>query len=88
VQGQKVTLAIRPEKLSLAKTALQESDLRGEVQEIIYIGTDIRYLVRITPQTRIIVREQNRGGALGERFQYGEQVFIHWSTEHINLLTE
>ncbi len=88
VQGQKVTLAIRPEKLSLAKTALQASDLRGEVQEIIYIGTDIRYLVRISPQTTIIVREQNRGGALGERFQHGEQIYVHWSTEHVNLLTE
>lgn len=86
--GQRITVAIRPEKLSLVKTPLQESDLRGEIQETIYIGTDIRYLVRVSPHTTLTVREQNRGGALGERFYNGEQVYVHWSSEHVNLLTE
>ncbi len=86
--GQEVTIAVRPEKFSVTKDKVREIDIPGVVEEVIYIGTDIRYLVRITDQTLLAVREQNSGGMAAERFRVGDDLHIGWYARNTSLLTE
>jgi len=86
--GQEVTIAVRPEKFSVTKDKVREIDIPGHVEEVIYIGTDIRYLVRITDQTVLAVREQNSGGMATERFSAGDHLHIGWYARNTSLLTE
>jgi spermidine/putrescine transport system ATP-binding protein len=46
--GQKVTLAIRPEKVKVFHSSEDlQGRIKGTVQDIVYIGTDTRYVVRL-----------------------------------------
>ncbi|MBT3390792.1 MAG: ABC transporter ATP-binding protein [Chloroflexi bacterium] len=86
--GQAVTVAVRPEKLSVSAEKKREVDIPGTVDEVIYIGTDIRYIVRITDGTTLAVREQNRGGLSAQRFSAGDHIHIGWYARNASLLTE
>lgn len=87
-EGQQVTVAVRPERLSVSAEKQREADIMGEVTEAIYIGTDMRYQVKITPLTTLSVREQNSGGSARHRFRAGEQVHVGWYSGDASLLTE
>jgi spermidine/putrescine transport system ATP-binding protein len=87
-QGQEVTIAVRPEKIMVVNGSRTDTQLQATVEEVIYIGTDIRYNVRISEQTLLVIREQNSGGETGKRFQRGEQIRIGWLDENASLLTE
>ena len=54
----RVTLAIRPERVRLAS----EGELAGVVENIVYIGTDTLYLLKIAGQSGFRVRQQNHEG--------------------------
>ena len=123
--GQRVTLAIRPEKMNLYppgkinvlehETGLDaaeiarmtgspptgESDVRqylererntvvvqGVVAEAIYIGTDIRYLVELDRETRLVVRIQNFGERYDTTFAVGDQVLVHWPADNARVLVD
>ena len=123
--GQKVTLAIRPEKMNLyppgkmdvletemgmdaaefaritgGQLPKTEMDMRqylekepnnvvlpGKVQEAIYIGTDIRYLVSLHEGTSLVVRMQNFGERYDTTFEAGDEVLVHWPAENARVLT-
>lgn len=58
--GKIVTLVVRPEKAEIQpRNSDQPSTLPGVIEEVIYIGTDTRYIVRLTPQSALTVRRQN-----------------------------
>jgi spermidine/putrescine transport system ATP-binding protein len=57
--GEFVTLVIRPEKVILAPATSDAPGDPGVIEEVVYIGTDTRYLVRLTAQSSIAVRQQN-----------------------------
>lgn len=84
---QKVTVAVRPEKLSVSAEKKREVDIPGTIEEVIYIGTDIRYIVRISEQTTLTVREQNISGEAAKRFKAGEKIHIGWVGKNASLLT-
>jgi spermidine/putrescine transport system ATP-binding protein len=88
VGGQQTTLAIRPEKISLHASPHDPPALPGRIEEVIYIGTDTRYLVRLTEQTMVMVREQNLGAGDVVRFHTGEPVYVSWASGCARLLTE
>jgi len=56
--GQKVTLTIRPEKLALSRSAAAPngSALTGAVREVVYIGTDTRYVVGLPAGEAVVAR--------------------------------
>jgi spermidine/putrescine transport system ATP-binding protein len=87
-QGQVATIAVRPEKIMVGENNRADTNISATVEEVIYIGTDIRYNVRISEQTTLAVREQNVGGEAGKRFQRGEQIQIGWQSENASLLME
>jgi spermidine/putrescine transport system ATP-binding protein len=86
-ENQEVTVAVRPERVSLHGQPPDARALPGVVEEVIYVGTDIRYLVRITEQTVVTVRQQNVGPDAAARFSVGESVYLHWGPDSAQVLT-
>jgi spermidine/putrescine transport system ATP-binding protein len=86
--GQPVTVALRPEKLLVAAPAEQPEALPGRVEEAVYIGTDMRYLIRLTKNSRVVVRMQNIGAGPVVRFEPGDDVRIAWDTYSARVLTQ
>jgi spermidine/putrescine transport system ATP-binding protein len=89
--GQAVTLAIRPERLSLLSPALQEqvNSIEGILEEIIFVGNDTQYLIRFRNGTRFFVREQNHSPAeVKTSFQPGQPCHVYWMPASTNVLQE
>ena len=61
--GMSATLAVRPERILLTETAPSDTPnvFAAEVSESIYVGTDTRFSVRLTPAISLRVRRQNLG---------------------------
>jgi spermidine/putrescine transport system ATP-binding protein len=59
--GTAVTVAVRPEKISLATGAAPDGQnaFPGRVEQVVYVGTDTRYRVRLSDNVALVVREQN-----------------------------
>ncbi len=90
--GAKVTIAIRPEKIFLG-SGDAPSDLEnaytGKVEEIIYIGTDTYYHLRLAGDVLIVARQQNqdytgKAAMLAE----GDNAYVAWRAHNASLLTE
>lgn len=86
--GDTVTLSIRPEKLAIGDKSEDDVSVDGTIVEAIYIGTDLRYEVRISEETTLTVREQNRGGESGSRYKQGDVVKVSWNKKHVSLLMD
>ncbi len=85
--GQEVYVAIRPEKLLIASEGeMPGNSLSGAVSQVIYIGTDTRYIVDLASGASIAIRVQNSGGRDVQAFRRGEQVRISWATEDARTL--
>jgi spermidine/putrescine transport system ATP-binding protein len=85
--GQQVTLVVRPEKIAIS--SLQQSDRpswTARIQEAVYIGTDTRYLVRLTEKTVITIRQQNLYRSHIHFYRSGEQIQINIAPENIRLI--
>jgi putrescine transport system ATP-binding protein len=80
--GQRVTLATRPEKLQLMRTAplAAANALEGTVQEISYRGERTIYRVRGRDDRMFAAAVPNLSRN-GERLARGEQVWATWSPE-------
>jgi spermidine/putrescine transport system ATP-binding protein len=93
--GQTVSLAVRPEKINLYRPddeiASREDDdvvVPGTVRETIYIGTDTRYRVALSPTVELVVRVQNFGARDDVHFQVGDALAVQWPAENALILVE
>jgi len=95
--GKVVTLAIRPEKLTVqpaqddlaaARSREQAAWLTGTVEESVYLGTDTRFAVRLTPQSSLVVRRQNVDRSSLGIFRQGDRVQLQVAVESICVLPE
>jgi len=87
--GQVATFIIRPEKMVLsAPDQAPPEALSAVVQEVVYIGTDTRYLVALPSGESAIVRVQN--GCQTETGQYaqGDRLKVHWLPEDARTLAD
>ena len=62
--------------------------VRGLVEETVYLGTEMRYIVLLTDQTSVMVREQLVAPNAGARIRAGDEVGLNWNPEHALVLTE
>ncbi len=86
--GQKVTFAIRPEKVMLTHSIGDtQANLKGTVEEVVYIGIDTRYVVRLTSGKAIEARIRNTEHRGWGEFKIGEAVVVSWLPEEARLLT-
>ncbi|MBF2096949.1 MAG: ABC transporter ATP-binding protein [Gloeomargaritaceae cyanobacterium C42_A2020_066] len=75
--GHAVTLVLRPEKATLhSPGSCTEHCWAGTVEETLYLGTDTRYVVRLTDKSRIVVRNQNLHASDAQNFPPGSPVHV------------
>ena len=79
---------MRPEKLHLAHDHAHANRLPGEVEEVVYIGTDTHYGVRLPGGQKVRVREQNHDPFSRPLAQAGEAVSVSFMPEAARILTE
>jgi spermidine/putrescine transport system ATP-binding protein len=85
-KGQAVSVAIRPEKMRLDGAI--NGTVKGLVEETVYLGTEMRYIVQLADQTSVMVREQLVAPELRRSYQAGDEVGLNWNPEHALVLTE
>ena len=81
--GQRVVLAVRPERVELAEAG--EGTLSGTLSEVVYFGTDTTYHVTIAGCGDMRIRSQNREGA-SARFKQGDEVDVLVSPDAVQVL--
>lgn len=89
--GDLVTIMFRPEKGSLAREQFDEPDyygLPGRISEVIYLGEDISYVVRLTDEQSVVVRVQNTNLSTFGLYQPGDAVILRLAREHLQLFKE
>jgi len=87
--GQNIFFTIRPEKISLAAySQTTAGTLTGVIQEVIYIGTDTRYLIQLASGQLLIVRVQNGLGVELNEFRKGDQAQVIWRPEDTHILSD
>lgn len=84
--GQVVTVAVRPEKISVHLEPPEPQAVPGIVEEVIYIGTSTCYLVRLTERSTLTVRRQNVGLGGAADLAVGARVYLSWRPECARLL--
>ena len=92
--GQSVTVAIRPEKMHLH--GLQEHvrlpdsyvQIPGRVEEVVYIGTDTHYRVRLPGEQVVRVREQNTDPFARRLAAPGDAVIVSFAPAAARILLE
>ncbi|MBN1956425.1 MAG: ABC transporter ATP-binding protein [Anaerolineae bacterium] len=86
VVGDTVVIAVRPEKISLSTTPEDPRALPGVVREVVYVGTDTRYLAELAGQVTVMVREQNLAEETARRLSAGTAVYVCWQPQSARLL--
>jgi spermidine/putrescine transport system ATP-binding protein len=86
--GSKAVLSIRPEKIDVTGTEMESSDnghhdahAPGKIVDLVYLGTDTRYIVQVAGETNIVVRMQNTTSS-EHFFKPGDSVHLHWNHAH------
>ena len=75
------TLALRPERLSLATDRITAADncFPGIVEFASYLGGIMEYYVRLTPQDRLMVQAPNK--FIDAAHAVGDRVHLHWPAQ-------
>jgi spermidine/putrescine transport system ATP-binding protein len=83
--GQPVIVSVRPERLQLNSGAANQ--LSGHLEDVVFVGNDLQYFVRLPNGERAAIREQNRGSD-NIVPTTGDSVTISWSPASTNLFME
>src|SRR3972149_6381705 len=87
--GAKVTVALRPEKVRLARQALEgENAFPARVEELTYVGKDSDYLLRLGEGLLLRARRPNQEAGASSLAQVGEQVWVQWAAQAAQVLEE
>jgi len=87
--GQPVTLTVRPEKLRLVlPEQANGTSLKGQVREMVYIGTDTRFVVGLPTGETLVARVQNHGGHGEPHLRVGDPVKVLWDVEDARPLAD
>lgn len=78
-QGQKATLAIRPEKMSPTPAEGATNHLQAQIFTVIYAGPALSYLLQTADGTSLKLFQANRDGTL---MREGDTISLHWSPAH------
>jgi spermidine/putrescine transport system ATP-binding protein len=87
--GRGATVTVRPEKVKLSGVEnAPAGSLSAVVQEVVYIGTDTRYVLALKDGQSMVARLQNGSGADWREYARGEQVKVHWAEDDARILNE
>lgn len=90
--GDRGLLSIRPEKIHIypadySKTPVHMTRVDAQVQEVIYVGTDTRYVLELPNGIILTGRQQNTIPG-GGQFNIGEGVILCWDPDHARIVKE
>ncbi len=91
VLGRTGTFLVRPEKISLHldEAPAGEIGAPGQVADVLYVGSETRYEVRLDAGATIVVAEHNRDvGAEDAHARRGRHVVLSWPAHHVVELKE
>ncbi len=77
--GSRVTLAIRPEKMSIASGPTDGNSLQARITTVIYAGPVLSYLLETPDGLPLKLFAQNRDGKV---LSDGDTITLSWSPEH------
>jgi spermidine/putrescine transport system ATP-binding protein len=83
--GDKSTLAIRPERAALV--APGGGGIQGTIEQVVYVGADTTYHLRLAGGLRFRLRDQNRAGSTG-RLASGDAVAVVIPAAAVRALAE
>ena len=84
--GTKVSLAVRPERAQIIADD-SEAPLAGVIDNLVYLGTDTHFHLRLDGGDAFIVRAQNIGGG-GSNFATGDRVGIRLGNDAAQILKD
>ncbi len=90
VPGQSVTVAVRPEKLQISRTALEGLNVfEGHVKDLAYFGKDSLYRIALPTGALIAVHAVNarRGSGSDEVAEWDEKVWLRFDPAAAIVLT-
>jgi spermidine/putrescine transport system ATP-binding protein len=92
-RGTQVTVAVRPEKIRLLPNPLKgsQNSFPCQVEQVVYVGTDTRFLVRLPGDIALTVRAQNvisTPDPSGYYSEGGGPVHAIWPSDAGRLLTD
>jgi len=79
--GQRLSVAVRPERLRLQSEALLANRVSATIDEAIYVGDAIKYRVRVM-NGPVLTMKAGRGGA-GDDLKPGQPVTVGWTQEDV-----
>ena len=87
IVGTPGTFTVRPEKIHLASPANEPADdevaAAGRIREVVYVGPDTRYIVKLEAGAELVVTEQNlRTSSTEALAQQGREVRLIWKRQH------
>jgi len=86
-EGMTVILAIRPECISIRPVEDNEFEgPRGVIEEVIYLGETISYVIQLSPTVRLTSRSQL--GGRNYKWKIGESVKPVWDPQEIHCFKE
>ena len=90
--GDRGLLSIRPEKIHIypadySQTPPHMTRVDAHVQQVIYVGTDTRYVLELPNGVTLAGRQQNTIPG-GGQFNTGEGVVLCWDPDHARILKE
>ena len=79
-EGMPVSLAIRPEKIFIAKQdpGKEYNQAKGKVKDIAYLGSHSVYHVRLEGGKKLLVTSLNNERWANERITWDDEVWVHW----------
>ena len=88
VIGEAGTFTVRPEKIRLADIAEEpssdEQSATGTISDVVYLGSDTRYIVALDAGGRLVVTEQNlKTSSMEALAAEGRPVRLIWRREHV-----
>ena len=90
-EGEKATLAIRPEKIQMSKTAPKDRKLaclKGEVLEFAYMGNLSIYRVRVEGSKVVQVTAPNLQRVDQRKIAWEDHVYLSWQPENSLILRD
>ncbi len=86
--GEPVVVSVRPEKVRLSppeEAPPAANRVSGRVEQVVYMGTDTRYQVRLPTGETLTVRLQNTEAG-DRRFREGDEVVVAWEADQASAL--
>ena len=87
--GTVITLVVRPEKIEIfPPNFTAKYNFSGRIENLVYLGTDTRYVVGLNDKIKIVIRRPNINLFYLNQYSVGEKVKVHIPVENISILPE